>query len=98
MGAFHAPLAFKPGCISDPALITEALLLSGLSTFWAEKILNTHNEYTCAWGISPIMIQPDGVISPMSIAILTERLPIRLMLPAFFNAAFTISSLAGQFP
>jgi len=44
MGALHAPVTFKPGSISDPAMDAEPLMFRGLSTFWAEKILNTHNE------------------------------------------------------
>jgi hypothetical protein len=44
MGAFHAPVTFKPGSISDPAMIAEPIMLCGFSAFWAETILDTHNE------------------------------------------------------
>jgi hypothetical protein len=44
MGALHAPVTFKPGSIPDPAIAAEPLMFCGHSTFWAETILNTHNE------------------------------------------------------
>ncbi len=96
----YALVAGEPGRVSDFARSTESRGIRRVSAFRAEIMLDIfgHSQKICAWGTLPIMMQPDRVISPISMARLTDRSPMRLMFPAVFSAFRISSSVAGQFP